>query len=106
MAIPEYIRKVPRPVNTVVVDNGKDGPNRYAVRERAGTKYIRDGNPQPKNGKVIGHIFDGAYIPLMEKQPHPDRTCYRMGQPHLRNPFRPISWLTFWMSIPQRTHAL
>lgn len=38
MAIPEYIRKVPRPVNTVVVDNGKDGPNRYAVWERAGTK--------------------------------------------------------------------
>ena len=38
MAIPEYIRKVPRPVNTVVVDNGKDGPNRYAVRERAGTQ--------------------------------------------------------------------
>jgi len=43
MAIPEYIRKVPRPVNTVVVDNGKDGPNRYAVRERTGIKYIRDG---------------------------------------------------------------
>lgn len=64
MAIPEHIRKVPRPVNTVVVDNGKDGPNRYAVRERCGTKYIRDGNPQPKNGKVIGHIFDGAYVPL------------------------------------------
>ncbi len=67
MAIPEYIRKVPRPVNTVVVDNGKDGPNRYAVRERAGTKYIRDGNPQPKNGKVVGHIFDGAYVPLNGK---------------------------------------
>ncbi len=64
MAVPEYIRKVPRPVNTVVEDNGKDGPNRYAVRERAGIKYNRDGNPQPKNGKVIGHIFDGAYIPL------------------------------------------
>lgn len=64
MAIPEYIRRVPRPINTVVVDNGKDGPNRYAVRERAGTKYIRNGNPQPKNGKVIGHIFNGAYIPL------------------------------------------
>ncbi len=63
MAIPEYIRKVPRPVNTVVVDNGKDGPNRYAVRERAGIKYIQNGNPQPKNGKVIGHIFDGAYVP-------------------------------------------
>ena len=67
MAVPEYIRKVPRPVNTVVVDNGKDSPNRYAVRERAGTKYIRDGNPQPKNGKVIGHIFNGTYIPLHDK---------------------------------------
>lgn len=64
MAIPEYIRKVPRPVNTVVVDNGKDGPNRYAVRERSGTKYVRNGNPQPKNGKVVGHIFEGAYVPL------------------------------------------
>ena len=60
MAVPEYIRRVPRPVNTVVVDNGKDGPNRYAVRERAGAKYIRDRNPQSKNGKVIGHIFNGA----------------------------------------------
>lgn len=64
MAVPESIRKIPRPVNTVVVDNGKEGPNRYAVRERAGIKYIRGGNPQPKNGKVIGHIFDGAYVPL------------------------------------------
>ena len=64
MAIPENIRKVPRPVNTVIVDNGKDRPNRYAVRERAGIKYIQNGNPQPKNGKVIGHIFEGAYVPL------------------------------------------
>ncbi len=64
MAVPESIRKVPRPVNTVVEDNGKDGPNRYSVRERAGIKYIRGGNPQPKNGKVIGHIFNGTYIPL------------------------------------------
>jgi len=67
MAVPEYIRKVPRPVNTVVVDNGKDGPNRYAVRERTGIKYIRDGNPQPKNGRVIGHIFGGAYVPVNEE---------------------------------------
>lgn len=64
MAVPESIRKIPRPVNTVVVDNRKDGPYRYAVRERAGIKYIPNGNPQPKNGKVIGHIFEGAYVPL------------------------------------------
>lgn len=64
VAIPEDIRRVPRPVNTIVVDNGKDGPSRYAVRERKGIKYVRNGNPQPKNGKVIGHILNGAYIPL------------------------------------------
>ena len=62
MAVPDYIRKVPRPVNTIVVDNGRDGPNRYAVRERLGTRYIPGGNPQPRNGKVIGHIRDGKFI--------------------------------------------
>lgn len=67
MAVPEYIRKVPRPTNTVVIDNGKDGPNRYAVRARSGVKYIRNGNPQPINGKVIGHIVDGKYVPKVEK---------------------------------------
>ena len=63
MAVPKYIRAVARPANTVVIDNGKDGPTRYAVRERKGTKYVPGGNPQPKNGRVIGHIVDGAYVP-------------------------------------------
>ena len=65
MAVPEAIRKVPRPVNTVVGDNGKDGPKRYPVRERSGIKYMSGGNPQPQNGKVIGHIVDGVYVPLI-----------------------------------------
>ena len=64
MAVPEDVRKVPRPVNTIVGDNKKDGPNRYPVRERSSVKYISGGNPQPKNGKVIGHIIDGVYVPL------------------------------------------
>lgn len=64
MSVPAHIRNVPRPVNTVVVDNGKEGPNRFSVRERSGTKYIQHGNPQPRNGKVIGHIFEGKYVPL------------------------------------------
>lgn len=67
MAVPEYIRKVPRPVNTIVEDNGRDGPNRYAVRERSSVTYISGRNPQPKNGKVIGHIRDGKYVPKHEK---------------------------------------
>ena len=51
MAVPEYIRMVPRPVNTIVEDNGRDGPNRFAVRERVSIKYISGGNPQPKKRK-------------------------------------------------------
>ena len=63
MAVPKYIRQVARPVNTIVIDNGKDGPTRYAVRERKCVKYVPGGNPQPQNGKVIGHIIDGVYVP-------------------------------------------
>ena len=56
MAVPKYIREDPRTVNNVVIDNGKDGPTRYAVRERKGVQYVPGGNPQPQNGRVIGHI--------------------------------------------------
>lgn len=53
MAVPAEIRAVPRPVNTIVDDSGTNSPKRYAVRQRASSKYIPGGNPQPKNGKVI-----------------------------------------------------
>ena len=39
MPVPENIRKAPRPKNTLVVDNGKPGPNQYAVRARKAEKY-------------------------------------------------------------------
>ena len=61
MAVPAYIRKIARPVNTVVVDSGN---GRYAVRERTGVQYVPGGNPQPRNGRVIGHIQEGRYVPL------------------------------------------
>lgn len=67
MAVPESIRSVPRPVNTIVDDNGRDGPKRYAVRERASSKYVPGGNPQPRNGKVVGHIIDHQFVPVKEK---------------------------------------
>ena len=78
MAVPEFIRKVPRPVNTIVGDNGRDGPNRYPVRERISVKYVSGGNPQPKNGKVIGHIVEGVYVPLGEPsaKAEPDMLSY------------------------------
>ena len=67
MAVPEHVRKVPRPTNTVVVDQGRDGPRRYAVRSRAGIVYVPGGNPQPRNGKIIGHIVDGRFVSLNER---------------------------------------
>lgn len=67
MAVPEEIRRVPRPKNTVVVDTGSKGSLRYAVRERSKSVYIHGKNPQPRNGKIIGHIIENQFVELLEK---------------------------------------
>ena len=64
MPVPEGIRRVPRPKNTVVIDSGHDGPLRYAVRQRAGVKYGPQGQARPINGSVIGHICGGSFVLL------------------------------------------
>ncbi len=61
MPIPKEILAVERPKNTVVVMYGKD-KNRFAVRERVGCTYDH-GRRIPVNGKTIGHIIDGKYVP-------------------------------------------
>ena len=66
MAVPEIIRKVQRPVNTIVAPSSKASPDVYPVRERLSVEYVKGGNPQPVNGKVIGHIINGMYIPLVD----------------------------------------
>ena len=78
MAVPAEIRAVPRPTNTIVDDSGKDGPKRYAVRERSYSKYIPGGNPQPRNGKVVGHIIDGKFVPVKSEpvKVEPDMLSY------------------------------
>ena len=69
MPVPEDIRKVERPKNTVVIDQGRDGPRRFAVRERTGVRYVPNGNPQPINGRIIGHITNGKFVPLQGRLP-------------------------------------
>lgn len=80
MPVPAEIRAVPRPTNTVVDDNGKDGPKRFAVRQRGTSKYVAGGNPQPHNGKVIGHIIDFKYVPIdsetQSRKAPPDMLSY------------------------------
>lgn len=66
MSVPQDIRAVPRPKNTVVTDTGGKGPLRYCVRAR--TKAVRTAKGfQPRNGKVIGHIVDGAFVPVSSR---------------------------------------
>ena len=60
MAIPEAIRKVERPRNTIVVKRG-NGSLMYAVVERVGCKRIGDRNV-PVNGYTVGHIIQGAFV--------------------------------------------
>ena len=61
MAIPEEIRKVERPKNTIVRENKNGGKYRYMVIERIGCRR-KEGKNIPINGKAIGHIIDGVYV--------------------------------------------
>lgn len=69
MPIPASILAVPRPKNTVVIAYGKD-KNLYAVRQRVGCKNV-NGRHLPVNGPTIGHIVDGAYVPIASEAPAP-----------------------------------
>ena len=62
MAVPEDIRKVERPKNTVVMAYGKN-KNLYAVKQRTGCRYVK-GRRLPVTGPTIGHIVDMKYVPI------------------------------------------
>ena len=79
MAVPQDIRAVPRPVNTIVDDSGRDGPKRFAVRQRASSKYVPGGNPQPRNGRVIGHIINHRYVPVSSPMASEDADMLSYG---------------------------
>ena len=68
MAVPEDIRRVERPKGTVVGD-GRDGV--YPVREKLASKSWVDEDGKrhrpSKNGRVVGHIIGGRYVPVSPK---------------------------------------
>ena len=68
MAVPEHIRRIERPKGTVV---GDEHNGIYPVREKLASKSWVDENGKrhrpSKNGRVIGHIINGTYVPLSEK---------------------------------------
>ena len=57
--VPESIRKIQRPVNTIV--QATKNPNVYMVIKRIGCKNV-GGRRVPVNGPVVGHIVDGRYV--------------------------------------------
>ena len=61
MGVPEEIRNVKRPTNTVVIQYGKN-KDKYAVKQRIGCKSV-NGRKIPIEGPVIGHIVNGEYVP-------------------------------------------
>ncbi len=62
MPVPEEIRAVKRPKNTIVeMKVNSRGGVRYIVRERNGLVYS-DGRSRPKNGAIVGYIIDGDYV--------------------------------------------
>ena len=79
MGVPKEIREVPRPRNTVVVDNGHDGIYRYAVLSRLKSVYTPGKNPSPRNGPVIGHIINGEYIPSKREEKNIKPDCLSFG---------------------------
>jgi hypothetical protein len=63
MTVPINIRQVERPKNTIVDDNGRDGPNRYAVRERASIKYVAGAIHSPETGEWLATSLICALFP-------------------------------------------
>lgn len=59
MGIPQEIRDIERPPNTVVLPPVKDGS--YPVRERIGCKREK-GQNRPVSGCIVGHIINGVFV--------------------------------------------
>ncbi len=68
MTIPQHIKNVLRPKNTVIIENKTIGNYKYAVRERTGYKKDAKGKMQPVYGKVIGYIVDNNFQQI--SKPH------------------------------------
>ena len=75
MAVPEEIRRVPRPKNTIVFVYGKN-KDRYGVKTRVGC-VRKGGSNVPVDGPVVGHIVNGEYVPCGPERISQSDTDYR-----------------------------
>ena len=87
MTVPAEIRAVSRPKNTVVCNTGRPGPKQYPVRERTNVIYVPGGNPQPHNGRVIGHIIGSKFVPIHQRVGSNGPDCLSYGSAALIREF-------------------
>ena len=65
MKVPREIREVERPTNTIVYAYAdKNAVIRYGVKERIYWK--EDGRQKQKDGRTVGYILNGTFVPLPE----------------------------------------
>ncbi|MCD8338779.1 MAG: transposase [Burkholderiales bacterium] len=83
MGVPQEILAVPRPTNTIVQDLGGNGLRRFAVLERKGIVHTEAGKRYPRNGKVVGHIIDGKFMPRKPNAGTGDENMLSYGVPAL-----------------------
>ena len=66
MSVPEDIRAVPRPTNSVVFNSGSNGPKQYSVRMHNGYKHVEGKPSQPTFGPVIGYIINHQFVQCVQ----------------------------------------
>lgn len=64
MKVPEEIRSVPRPPNTIVYAFGRD-PVKYNVKQRLWVEV--DGRKVQRDGPTVGAIIDGKFSPTKQR---------------------------------------
>ena len=62
MAIPQIVKCVDRPSNTIIVDTGVESSHRFAVRKILSPEE-RGAHQNTKYGPIVGYIANGTYIP-------------------------------------------
>ncbi|MCD8286068.1 MAG: transposase [Clostridia bacterium] len=80
MPVPEEFRSIDIPKGLVIIDTLTNGPKRYAVRESFGSVRVPGKkNPQPKYGRVVGHIIDGKFVRDMKKSKYAEAPYLSYG---------------------------
>ena len=81
MAIPQIVKCVDRPSNTIIVDTGVESSHRFAVRKILSPEE-RSAHQNTKYGPVVGYIANCTYIPKDSQLYLLCHQCYHSVDPY------------------------